>query len=190
MLKPRTKTVDEDDHLGDSYPSSTPLPPQAAPLGDTHPGSSRTLGSMSPRHKAMFLNKRLRTAGFVGTVISPIFGIVSLITTGHLAEQYAWASLLFWMFTQVSAYFVAFSNPRKIETRREKVLAAFCGLMVAIPGGIAGYTLLQVEGGDGTTLYVGWAALLYSCLFTVTLPIFCVNMARRYNTLSNDQLHR
>jgi hypothetical protein len=105
-----------------------------------------------------------------------------------VGEKLAWACLLFWMFSQTCAYKVAFSCPRKIDQKRERFLAALCGLLVALPGLLAGYVLKSKE--DAVTRSFGWGSFLYSIVFIVGLPPFAVHMARRYNSLDNEKLHK
>jgi hypothetical protein len=96
-----------DKALGGSFkknpPRSPALSPTSPPMLIDNPLGSMEDSDDAVRHKAMFLNTRLRTMFLMGGMTAPLMGLLAIVKRhedNRQGEKLAWMSLLFWMFVR------------------------------------------------------------------------------------------
>ena len=128
----------------------------------------------------------LRAVYALGACISPGFGIISLVH-GDPTYSWAWSSLLFWMLSQTCSHIWAYSNPPEYKRNREIVMARVAGLLVALPGILAGAKLRFSD--DFTETWFGFVSLIFGAFFSLVLPMSFPMMTKEYGKLSRRKQH-
>mmetsp|Transcript_3209 Transcript_3209/g.6738 ORF Transcript_3209/g.6738 Transcript_3209/m.6738 type:complete len:368 (-) Transcript_3209:75-1178(-) len=160
---PRPSKVTTTAH--DAKPKVVQLPPAPDPSTD----------------RPLALDWRLRAVYFFMSTVASGFGVFSLVDD---STEWAWTSLLWWMFSQVCSHIVSYSNPRGPTTTRVAILSGF---LVALPGILAG-AKLSVSG-DITEKWFGYCSMTFGAFFAIVLPISFPMMVKEYAKLSKRRQH-
>ncbi|GMH54591.1 hypothetical protein TL16_g01705 [Triparma laevis f. inornata] len=113
-----------------------------------------------------------------------MIGLVGLLRDD---SKYAWTCLLFWMFSQVCANTVAYSNPLKCTTKQEQLIQKASGFITALPGILGGAQLK--DSSDITAEYFGWFSFCFGIFFAFVLPFTYSFMASEYARMDKKKIY-
>ncbi|GMH98098.1 hypothetical protein TrVE_jg12682 [Triparma verrucosa] len=134
--------------------------------------------------KAYKMAWQLRLGFFLGSLLSPAIGVVGLV---NWDTKCAWTCLLFWMFSQVCAHTLAYSNPAKSASKNERKIQKISGFITALPG-ILGGARLKVDN-DTTAQYFGWFSFCFGIFFAFVLPFTFSFMASEYSNMNKKKIY-